>query len=164
MSPYWIVFDKACHLPLSSATWPMTKQGSKENSSCRNWTNSAWKLIRTLGSINRKVPSRPKSTLVQLTFKAHRSIVELKDERTNNTFQVNGHQIKLFHEGPTPITGDMETILLMESAPLHADSILILITSQSRKTMISLNLRGQRSFGIILGVGHVQVWGRHQGT
>ncbi|RDX95506.1 hypothetical protein CR513_21962, partial [Mucuna pruriens] len=29
--------------------------------------------------------------------------VELKDERTNSTFQVNGHQIKLFHEGSTPI-------------------------------------------------------------
>ncbi|RDX64440.1 hypothetical protein CR513_57012, partial [Mucuna pruriens] len=31
--------------------------------------------------------------------------VELKDERTNSTFQVNGHQIKLFHEGPTPLAG-----------------------------------------------------------
>ncbi|RDX97986.1 hypothetical protein CR513_19177, partial [Mucuna pruriens] len=27
---------------------------------------------------------------------------------------VNWHQIKLFHEGPTPISGDMETISLME--------------------------------------------------
>ncbi|RDX96577.1 hypothetical protein CR513_20754, partial [Mucuna pruriens] len=43
--------------------------------------------------------------------------VELKDEHTNNTFQVNGHQIKLFHEGPTPTTGDLETISLMEPAP-----------------------------------------------
>ncbi|RDX78696.1 hypothetical protein CR513_40988, partial [Mucuna pruriens] len=30
---------------------------------------------------------------------------------------VNGHQIKLFHEGPAPIVGDMETISLMEPAP-----------------------------------------------
>ncbi|RDY06140.1 hypothetical protein CR513_09923, partial [Mucuna pruriens] len=29
---------------------------------------------------------------------------------------VNGHQIKLFHEGPAPIAGDMETISLMELA------------------------------------------------
>ncbi|RDX76429.1 hypothetical protein CR513_43571, partial [Mucuna pruriens] len=42
--------------------------------------------------------------------------VELKDEHTNNTFQVNRHQIKLFHEGPVPTMGDMETILLMEPA------------------------------------------------
>ncbi|RDX97010.1 hypothetical protein CR513_20272, partial [Mucuna pruriens] len=34
---------------------------------------------------------------------------------------------------------------------------ILLITSQSRKTMINPNLRGQRSFGIILGMGLVQV-------
>ncbi|RDX76048.1 hypothetical protein CR513_44008, partial [Mucuna pruriens] len=27
------------------------------------------------------------------------------DECTNSTFQVNGHQIKLFHEGPAPTVG-----------------------------------------------------------
>ncbi|RDY08614.1 hypothetical protein CR513_07140, partial [Mucuna pruriens] len=43
----------------------------------------------------------------------------LMDKHTNSTFQVNGHQIKLFHEGPTPITSDMETISLMEPAPLN---------------------------------------------
>ncbi|RDX64349.1 Retrovirus-related Pol polyprotein, partial [Mucuna pruriens] len=43
--------------------------------------------------------------------------VELKDEHTNNTFQVNGHKIKLFHEGPVPPTSDMETISLMEPTP-----------------------------------------------
>ncbi|RDX90371.1 hypothetical protein CR513_27778, partial [Mucuna pruriens] len=41
-------------------------------------------------------------------------LVELKDENTNNTFQVNRHQIKLFHESPTPTAGDLETISLME--------------------------------------------------
>ncbi|RDX80243.1 hypothetical protein CR513_39235, partial [Mucuna pruriens] len=46
--------------------------------------------------------------------------VVLKDEYTNNTFQVNGHQIKLFHEGPTPTTGNVETISLMEPAPLDS--------------------------------------------
>ncbi|RDY06129.1 hypothetical protein CR513_09935, partial [Mucuna pruriens] len=33
-----------------------------------------------------------------------------------------------------------------------------LITSQSRKTTINLNLRGQRSFGIDLGMSLAQVW------
>ncbi|RDY06222.1 hypothetical protein CR513_09826, partial [Mucuna pruriens] len=42
--------------------------------------------------------------------------IELKDENTNNTFQVNGHQIKLYHEGPAPIVGDMETISLVVQA------------------------------------------------
>ncbi|RDX98227.1 gag-pol, partial [Mucuna pruriens] len=44
--------------------------------------------------------------------------VELKDEHTNSTFQVNGHQIKLFHEGPAPLASDMETISLMKLALL----------------------------------------------
>ncbi|RDX78047.1 hypothetical protein CR513_41734, partial [Mucuna pruriens] len=32
--------------------------------------------------------------------------VRLQDEHSNCTFQVNGHQIKPFHEGPAPITDD----------------------------------------------------------
>ncbi|RDX84166.1 putative mitochondrial protein, partial [Mucuna pruriens] len=54
--------------------------------------------------------------------------IELKDKYTNNTFQVNGHQIKLYHEGLAPTVGDMETISLMEP------------TSYKR--------RGQSKFGI----------------
>ncbi|RDY06059.1 hypothetical protein CR513_10034, partial [Mucuna pruriens] len=54
MSPYQIVFGKTCHFSSSSVIWPMTKQGSKESSSCKNWTNSTWKPMRTLESINRK--------------------------------------------------------------------------------------------------------------
>ncbi|RDX83927.1 Gag-Pol polyprotein, partial [Mucuna pruriens] len=45
-------------------------------------------------------------------------VVELKDENTNNTFQVNEHQIKPFHEGPMSTVGEMESISLIESAPL----------------------------------------------
>ncbi|RDX84685.1 hypothetical protein CR513_34231, partial [Mucuna pruriens] len=61
MSPYQIVFGKACHLPntkltrlSNSAIWPMTKQGSKGNSNCKSWMNFAWKPMKTPGSINRK--------------------------------------------------------------------------------------------------------------
>ncbi|RDX86168.1 hypothetical protein CR513_32537, partial [Mucuna pruriens] len=43
-------------------------------------------------------------------------VVELKDENTNNTFQVNGYHIKLFHEGPTPIVDETGSISLMEPA------------------------------------------------
>ncbi|RDX76397.1 hypothetical protein CR513_43619, partial [Mucuna pruriens] len=44
--------------------------------------------------------------------------VEPKDEYTKSTFQVNGHQIKLFHEGLTPTTGNLETISLIEPTQL----------------------------------------------
>ncbi|RDY02854.1 Retrovirus-related Pol polyprotein, partial [Mucuna pruriens] len=43
--------------------------------------------------------------------------VQLHDEHSNNTFQVNGHRIKPFHESPAPITHNMEIISLMELAP-----------------------------------------------
>ncbi|RDY11539.1 hypothetical protein CR513_03782, partial [Mucuna pruriens] len=122
--------------------------GNKGNSSCKNWTNSTWRPMRTLESISRKkrfhdqqVPRKEfqvgqkvllfNSRLKIIVGKLHSrwdgpfvitnvfpyGTVELKDEHTNNTFQVNGHRIKLFHEGPAPITGDMETISLMEPAP-----------------------------------------------
>ncbi|RDX94451.1 hypothetical protein CR513_23164, partial [Mucuna pruriens] len=42
--------------------------------------------------------------------------VELKDETTNSTFQVNRHQLKIFHEGPMLLVGEMERISLMEPA------------------------------------------------
>ncbi|RDX92524.1 Pol polyprotein, partial [Mucuna pruriens] len=43
--------------------------------------------------------------------------VQLKDEHTNCTFQVNGHQVKPFHEGPTSPKNNMEIISLMEPTP-----------------------------------------------
>ncbi|RDX88075.1 hypothetical protein CR513_30386, partial [Mucuna pruriens] len=79
-----------------------TLLGIKENSNCKNWINSTWKPKRTLESIS-KLHSRLNGPFV-----------------ITNDFPyvvVNRHQIKLFHEGPTPIAGDMETISLMESAP-----------------------------------------------
>ncbi|RDY06034.1 hypothetical protein CR513_10054, partial [Mucuna pruriens] len=112
--------------------------GSRDNSSCKNWTNYAWKPTRTLESISRKKEFRVSQKV--LLFNSHLKLtacklrsrwegpfvitnffpygaVELKDEHTNSTFQVNGHQIRLFHEGPTPTASDLETISLMEPAP-----------------------------------------------
>ncbi|RDY13053.1 hypothetical protein CR513_02080, partial [Mucuna pruriens] len=43
--------------------------------------------------------------------------VQLRDEHTNSTFQVNGHQLKPFHEGPASTIDDMEIISLVEPAP-----------------------------------------------
>ncbi|RDY03368.1 hypothetical protein CR513_13063, partial [Mucuna pruriens] len=114
MSPYRIVFSKAYHLLVEiehRAYWAINP---------KNWTNSAWKPMRNLGSISRKsnskerVPSQPESKLHSrwdgpfvITNIFPYGVVQLRDEHTNSTFQ-------LFHEGPAPIAGDMETISLME--------------------------------------------------
>ncbi|RDX83989.1 hypothetical protein CR513_35030, partial [Mucuna pruriens] len=138
MSPYRIVFGKACHLlnieltgQSSNAIWPMTKQAKKGSFSCKNWRSSTWKHTR----IPRSTSKSQKvllfnSRLKLIVGKLHSrwdgpfvinnvfpyGVVELKDEATNNTFQFNGYQLKIFHEGPTPIGGEMENISLMEPA------------------------------------------------
>ncbi|RDY08771.1 hypothetical protein CR513_06950, partial [Mucuna pruriens] len=143
----------------SNAIWPTTKLTSKESSNYKNWTNSTWKPMRTIGYISRRLISHILYTSQELKMarsskvkqfhdqqilrkefrvghkliagKLHSKsdgpfvitsifpygVVELKDENTNNTFQVNGHQIKLFYESPAPTVGEMETISLMEPAP-----------------------------------------------
>ncbi|RDY05531.1 hypothetical protein CR513_10621, partial [Mucuna pruriens] len=73
-------------------------------------------------------------------------VVELKDEHTNNTFQVNGHQIKLYHEGPTSIA------VGSNSEPWRIDFSSL----TGNKIFASL---GSRRFGIVLGVSYDQVYG-----
>ncbi|RDY00216.1 hypothetical protein CR513_16631, partial [Mucuna pruriens] len=43
-------------------------------------------------------------------------VVELQDELTRSTFQANGQQLKIFHEGPTTTVGEVESISLIEPA------------------------------------------------
>ncbi|RDX98700.1 hypothetical protein CR513_18341, partial [Mucuna pruriens] len=59
----------------------MTKQGSKENSSYKNWMNFTWKPVRTLGSIS-KLCSRWDGPFV-ITNVFPYDAVELKYEHTN---------------------------------------------------------------------------------
>ncbi|RDY13435.1 Retrovirus-related Pol polyprotein, partial [Mucuna pruriens] len=95
--------------------------------------------------------------------------VELKDEHTNSTFQVNGHQNKLFHEGPTPTAGDLETISLMEPVPpdggpsrVHADfdSAQPISTSKERTVKV---WQYQRMSRINLSSSRVLVQESHPG-
>ncbi|RDX94124.1 Gag-Pol polyprotein, partial [Mucuna pruriens] len=115
MSPYQIVFDKAfkrCNLAYDQARKQRKFQLQELDEHClETYENSR------IYKQKERVPSRLESTPVQFTFKAHcrwdgpfvitnafpYGAVKLRDERTNNTFQVNGHQIKLFCEGPEPL-------------------------------------------------------------
>ncbi|RDY04485.1 gag-pol, partial [Mucuna pruriens] len=111
MCPYQIVFGKACHLPVEiehRAYWVLRKEFEVSH---KVLLFNSW-LKLTVG----KLCSRWDGPFV-ITNVFPYGVVELKDEHTNNTFQVNGHQIKLFHEGPTPIADNMETISLMEPTP-----------------------------------------------
>ncbi|RDY03454.1 hypothetical protein CR513_12965, partial [Mucuna pruriens] len=122
MSPYWIVFGKACHLPCNVAYDQVGKERKLQLQELEELCLEAYenfqiykqkvkqfhdsKTLRKEFQVNQKV----------LVFKSRLKLIamELKDEATNSTFQVNGHQLKIFHEGSASIVGEMESISLIE--------------------------------------------------
>ncbi|RDX83968.1 gag-pol, partial [Mucuna pruriens] len=147
MSPYRIVFGKACHLlAIKQCNLAYDQAGRQRKFQLQEldelrleaYENSRiykqkvkqfhdQQVLRKEFQVGQRVPlfnsclklivgklrSRWDGPFV-ITIVFPYGVVELKDQHTNNTFQVNGHQIKFFHEGPAPIVGETETISLME--------------------------------------------------
>ncbi|RDX84806.1 Pro-Pol polyprotein, partial [Mucuna pruriens] len=119
---YWLKSNIELTRQSRSATWLMTKPAKKGNF---NYLQEKVKqfhdnrILRKEFRVGQKVllfHSRLK--LIDGRFVISNifpyGVVELRDEANNRNFKVNGHQIKPFHEGPTPKVGEVESILLME--------------------------------------------------
>ncbi|RDX95500.1 hypothetical protein CR513_21969, partial [Mucuna pruriens] len=138
MSPNWIVFDKACHLLVEiehKAYWAIKQcnlaydeAGKQRKFQLQELDKLRLEAYENSQIYKQKVKRFHDQQILRKEFQVGQKVlmlnsclkfiaVEFKDEHTNNTFQVNEHQIKLFHEGPAPIEGDMETISLMEPTP-----------------------------------------------
>ncbi|RDX78888.1 hypothetical protein CR513_40756, partial [Mucuna pruriens] len=140
---YWLNWNIALTRQSSNAICPTTKLAKNGSSSYKNWRSSTWKHMRTPGSTSKKSSKlryRWDGPFV-ITNVFPYGANELKDETTNNTFRVNEHQLKIFHEGPTPIASclfalDVDKVAFIDCLE-HLDSRMNakLRTSQPLKSI-----------------------------
>ncbi|RDX87327.1 hypothetical protein CR513_31210, partial [Mucuna pruriens] len=138
MTPYGIIFGKTCHLPMElehKAYWAVKQcnlaydqAGKQRKFQLQELDELRLEAYENSRIYKQKVKKFHDQQILRKDLRVGQKVllfnsrlkliaVQLKDEQSNSNFQVNGHQIKPFYEGPTPIVGDMEIISLMEPAP-----------------------------------------------
>ncbi|RDX86972.1 hypothetical protein CR513_31625, partial [Mucuna pruriens] len=109
MSPYQIVFGKACHLSeLEELCLEAYENSQIYKKKVKHYHDS--RILRKEFSVGQK--DGPFVVTNVFPYGA----VEIRDEANNKTFKVNGHQLKPYHEGPNinSTMGEVEIITLVE--------------------------------------------------
>ncbi|RDY08880.1 Retrovirus-related Pol polyprotein from transposon 17.6, partial [Mucuna pruriens] len=123
MSPYQIVFGKACHFPV-------------EIKHHAHWTE--FKVVQKVLLFISHLKLIANGPFV-ITNVFPYDTVEIRDETIDKIFKVNGHQLKSFHESPTMMEGDGEDISLVKpilSEELDASQSLVMLVSIRYKHLI----------------------------
>ncbi|RDX77325.1 hypothetical protein CR513_42573, partial [Mucuna pruriens] len=142
MSPYQIVFSKACHRPVEiehQAYWAIKKCNTAYGQERKLILRKEFRVFQKVLLFNSrlklivgKLHSRWDDPFV-ITNVFPYGAEELREEANNKNFKVNGHQIKPYYEGPSLIVREVERI-----------SLVAHYKPNSQKTMIHLNLEGSK--------------------